>query len=81
MNAWLEELAADARRRWLVLLQWLNGVAITLGGLIVAAQAFYPGAGAALVGWMPPAFQAVALLAFGALVHYASRQAKKDLPQ
>lgn len=77
MNNLIARFHDDVRRFWLLVLQSLNGLAITVGGSLVIAQAAYPEAAKQLLAVLPPKYQAIALLAFGALVHWATRQAKK----
>lgn len=77
MNKMIEKLRSDIRRFWLLVVQSLNWIAVTFGGMIVAVQVAYPDVAKQLLVALPPKFQAIALLAFGAIVHFATRQAKK----
>jgi hypothetical protein len=77
MNKLIEKFRADVRRFWLLVLQSMNGIAVTLGGMIVAVQVAYPDVAKQLLVALPPKYQAIALFAFGAVVHFATRQAKK----
>jgi hypothetical protein len=81
MNDNLEELcddaAAAARRLWFRLLKAINGIAITLGGIIVWVHATYPGIEGQLLAALPAKVQFLALGAFGVLVHAVTSQASK----
>jgi hypothetical protein len=77
MNKLLDKIRSDVRRFWLLVLQSLNGIAVTFGGMIVAVQVAYPDVAKQLLVALPPKYQAISLLVFGAVVHFATRQAKK----
>lgn len=77
MNTLLEHLGADCRKFWLSLLQSLNGIAVTLGGIVLYVHANYPGTESQLLAALPPVLQGVVLAVFGGLVHVVTRQAKK----
>jgi hypothetical protein len=76
-----EDIAHDAiavaRRGWFRLLKAINGIAITLGGIVIWVHASYPQIEAQLLGGLPAKLQFLALGGFGVLVHAVTSQASK----
>lgn len=77
MNAIIQRIHDAGLRAWLLFIQWLNGMAVTLlGGALVVHQS-YPNLLGDVLGGVPGPLKVVALFAFGAVVHYALSRAKK----
>lgn len=77
MNKALEAIRSDVRRAWLLLLQSLNGIAVTFGGVVLYIHGAYPGTESQLLAALPPKLQFAVLGLFGFAVHWVTRQAKK----
>lgn len=77
MGKLFDEMRADIRQRWLRLVQGLNGLAVTIAGGALVVNQSYPDTFKSLLGSLPGKYQIAALFAFGAVVHYAIRQAAK----
>lgn len=64
-------------RAWLLFVQWINAIAMSLlGGALIVHQS-YPTIFSDLLGPIPTPTKAAILFAFGTIVHFALRQAKK----
>lgn len=77
MNSLIRHLGADVHRFWIGALKWLNGIAVTLGGIVVWVHATYPGIEGQLLAALPAKLQGLLLLGFGVLVHAVTTQAAK----
>ena len=79
-KAWEEllwRIHADVTRAWLVFVQSINAIAMALlGGALIVHQT-YPDVLRGLLAGLPPQVGAACLFAFGAIVHWALRRAKK----
>jgi hypothetical protein len=70
----LHDIGAHA---WLVFVQSLNWIAVSLLGGVAVVHEAYPSIISGAVAKLPPVIGIPAILAFGVLVHYALRRAKK----
>lgn len=77
MNKILERLEAVGQHAWLTFLQSLNGIAMALlGGVVIVHQA-YPQLIAGAISKLPPQIGIPLIFAFGIIVHFALRSAKR----
>jgi hypothetical protein len=65
-------------RAWLRFVQSLNWIVVSLLTSVAVVHEAYPSVIAGAVGKMPPLLGIPLILAFGLLVHYALRRAKKS---
>lgn len=79
MNRALQRLHDIGAMAWLRFVQSLNWIAVSLFASVAIVHQAYPGVIAAAVGKLPPALGIPLIFAFGLLVHYALRRAKKDV--
>lgn len=77
MSPLINRIHAIGAHAWLVFVQALNWIAVSLLGGIVVVNSAYPGVISGAVAKLPPAVGIPAILIFGMLVHYATRRAKK----
>lgn len=77
MNAVFERIHAVGTIAWVRFVQWLNWIALSAAGLIVAVNAMYPQAVAEATKALPPLAKLAVLAAWAGIVHYALRRAAK----